>query len=106
MGVIRNRNASTDDSMTRWSPTGQADVGEERAAHLACGPAVGGTVIQTYATDLTDEQWDDLCATVFPDPHPADDLRQVLNTLLYRERFSCPWQLLPTGFPPVEIIRP
>jgi putative glycosyltransferase (TIGR04372 family) len=103
MGVTRYRNASTDDPMARGS---LAVADEDRVPHLTGGPAVGGPVNQTHATDVTDDQWHDLCAAVFPPPHPAGDLRPVLNALLYRERSYCPWRLLPPGFPPADLIRP
>lgn len=60
---------------------------------------------QPFHTDLRDDQWRDLRASVFDQPDAPPDLREVVNGLLYRDRSCCPWQLLPPGFPDRERLR-
>jgi len=57
-----------------------------------------------YPTDLSDEQWK-LIEPLLPPAKPGGrsrktDLREVFNALLYLNRASCPWRLLPHEFPP------
>lgn len=59
---------------------------------------------RTYATDLTDVQWDILRALLPPAPGGGrprtTDMRQVVNAILYVLRSGCAWHLLPHDFPP------
>ena len=52
-----------------------------------------------YKTDVTDAQWalvEPLIPPAVPKPGCAPtDLREILNTLLYQNRTSCPWGMLP-----------
>jgi putative transposase len=58
---------------------------------------------QTYATDLTDRQWD--CISPLIPPAKAGgrprslDMRQVLNAMLYIVVTGCQWRLLPRDYP-------
>jgi putative transposase len=54
-----------------------------------------------YPADLTDAQWA-ILEPLLPAPRPSQggrprelDMREVLNTLLYRNRSGCQWELLP-----------
>src|SRR5262245_32063670 len=59
---------------------------------------------RSYATDLTDAQWE-ILRKLFP-PAPGGgrprttDLREVVNAILYVLRTGCAWHLLPHDFPP------
>jgi putative transposase len=56
-----------------------------------------------YDTDLTDAQFTLLAPLLPPPKHtgrPRADLREVLNGILYLNRSSCQWRLLPHDFPP------
>ena len=52
-----------------------------------------------YASDLTDEQWAILEPMVPPAKHGGRhrhvDMREVINTILYLNRTSCQWDMLP-----------
>src|SRR5438874_5992058 len=52
-----------------------------------------------YPTDLTDEQWAAVEPLLPPAKHggrPREvDLREVVNTLFYRAKTGCQWQMLP-----------
>ncbi|MET0837415.1 MAG: transposase [Marmoricola sp.] len=57
-----------------------------------------------YPSDLTDEQWD-LLEPVFNAPGKrgrghADDLRSVVNAMLYNSQTGCQWRFLPESFGP------
>ena len=58
---------------------------------------------QSYATDLTDAQWQVIQAVLPTRRGPGRprrvDLRAVLNGLLYLTRTGCQWRLLPHEFP-------
>jgi putative transposase len=61
-----------------------------------------------YRTDLTDEQWK-ILKPLIPPAKPggrprAVDLREVLNTLLYQARTSCPWEVLPHDLLPKSTV--
>lgn len=43
---------------------------------------------------------------MFADHPRADDLRPVVDALVYRERAMCPWELLPPEFPQADVLRP
>jgi len=54
---------------------------------------------KAYRTDLSDAQWE-LIAISIPEPKPggrprSTDMREVINTLLYRNRTGCQWDMLP-----------
>jgi putative transposase len=58
----------------------------------------------SYPTDLTDEQWD-LLERVFNAPGKrgrkhADDLRSVVDAMLYIAQTGCQWRYLPESFGP------
>ena len=64
----------------------------------------------TYATDLTDAQWDAIAPLVtVTSPkggRPTEiDLRAIVNALLYKHRTGCQWRLLPSDFPPMSSVR-
>ena len=57
----------------------------------------------TYATDLTDGQWEQL-APLIPAAKPGGrprgvDIREVCNAIIYLTRTGCHWRLLPHDFP-------
>lgn len=59
---------------------------------------------QTYATDLTDAEWEYLKPR-FTGPRgrgrpPKYDARALLNAMFYVVRTGCAWRMLPAGFPP------
>jgi transposase len=56
------------------------------------------------ATDLTEEQWQQL-APLLPaqrrrQGRPRPDLRQMINAMLWIERSGCSWRALPSHFGP------
>jgi Putative transposase of IS4/5 family (DUF4096) len=63
---------------------------------------------RSYATDLTDAEWEAL------EPHvPAPNKRgrprthtprEILNAVFYVLKSGCPWRLLPRDFPPWETV--
>ena len=63
-----------------------------------------------YPTDLSDEQWNLLQATLPPRPkqrgrgRPPSDLRRICNALLYLVRAGCAWRLLPRDFGPWQTV--
>lgn len=63
---------------------------------------------ETYATDLSDEQWEHLRPFVEVQaktgPKRRVDLRAVLNGLLYKLKTGCQWELLPRSFPPKSTV--
>lgn len=68
-------------------------------------PAVQG---ETYKTDLTDAQWEQLLPFVEVQaktgPKRRVNLRAVLNGLLYKLKTGCQWELLPRSFPPKSTV--
>ena len=63
----------------------------------------------SYSTDLTDEQWALLEPLLQRSDGPGRptklDLRTVVNALLYKNRTSCQWRMLPSDFPPHSSVR-
>ncbi len=63
-----------------------------------------------YPTDTTEAQWA-LIVGLLPVQPPGPgrprtvDLRGVVNALLYQLRTGCPWEYLPTNFPPWQTVR-
>jgi putative transposase len=61
-----------------------------------------------YLTDLTDDQWAILAPLLPKAKHGGrprtTDLREVLNTLLYQDRTSCQWSLLPHDLLPKSTV--
>jgi putative transposase len=55
---------------------------------------------QRYPTDLTDAQWAILRPLVDSGRKRKNELRHVLNALLYLDRTGCQWRMLPREFPP------
>ncbi len=58
----------------------------------------------SYPSDLTDERWD-LLQPVFNAPGKrgrkhGDDLRTVVNAMLYVSQTGCQWRYLPASFGP------
>lgn len=68
-------------------------------------PTVQG---ETYETDLTDEQWEQIRPFVEVQaktgPKRRVNLRAVLNGLLYKLKTGCQWELLPRSFPPKSTV--
>lgn len=63
----------------------------------------------SYPTDLTDAQWA-LLEPLLQRPdgpgRPTElDLRTVVDALLYKNRTSCQWRMLPSDFPPHSSVR-
>jgi putative transposase len=57
-----------------------------------------------YPSDVTDDQWR-LIASSIPPPKPggrprSNDMREVVNAILYLSRTGCSWRHLPHDFPP------
>ena len=57
-----------------------------------------------YPSDVTDGQWR-LIASSIPPPKPggrprSNDMREVINAILYLSRTGCSWRQLPHDFPP------
>ena len=63
----------------------------------------------SYPTDLTDDQWallEPLLQRTDGPGRPTElDLRTVVNALLYKNRTSCQWRMLPSEFPPHSSVR-
>lgn len=58
---------------------------------------------KAYQTDLTDQQWKEL-EPFIPAAHPggrrrSQDMREILNGILYVLRTGCPWQHMPHDLP-------
>jgi putative transposase len=61
-----------------------------------------------YATDLTDEQWQEI-EPLIPPPKPGGrprktNMREVLSAINYALRTGCHWYLLPHDFPPQRTV--
>lgn len=61
-----------------------------------------------YPSDVTDGQWR-LIGPLIPPPKPGgrpreNDMRQVVNAMLYVVRTGCSWRQLPHDFPPWETV--
>ena len=57
-----------------------------------------------YPSDVTDSQWR-LIAPLIPPPKPggrprSNNMREVVNAILYLSRTGCSWRQLPHDFPP------
>jgi putative transposase len=57
-----------------------------------------------YPTDLTDTQWQ-LLAPLIPPAKPGgrprtNDMREVINAILYMLRGGCSWRMMPHDLPP------
>jgi putative transposase len=63
----------------------------------------------SYLTDLTDAQWAILEPLLQRSAGPGRPtelkLRTVVNALLYKNRTSCQWRMLPSDFPPHSSVR-
>ena len=63
---------------------------------------------KAYATDLTDEQWailEPLVPGAIHGGRPrAVDVREVINTILYRNRAGCQWDMLPHDLLPKSTV--
>lgn len=63
---------------------------------------------ESYETDLSDEQWEQIRPFVEvhakTGPKRRVDLRAVLNGLLYKLKAGCQWELLPRSFPPKSTV--
>jgi putative transposase len=59
---------------------------------------------RSYATELTDAQWELIAPFVLPETGGGrprtTDVREVVNAILYVLRSGCAWHLLPHDFPP------
>jgi transposase len=67
------------------------------------------SISMSYPTDLTDEQWallEPLLQRADGPGRPTElDLRTVVNALLYKNRTSCQWRMMPSDFPPHSSVR-
>jgi transposase len=67
------------------------------------------SITMSYPTDLTDEQWAVLepllLGSIGPGRPTELDLRTVVNALLYKNRTSCQWRMLPSDFPHHSSVR-
>ena len=59
---------------------------------------------KSYPSDLTDRQWS-IIEPLIPPAEPGGrhrevNMREVLNAILYLNRASCSWRMLPHEFPP------
>ena len=67
------------------------------------------SISMSYPTDLTDAQWallEPLLQRADGPGRPTElDLRTVVNALLYKNRTSCQWRMLPSDFPPHSSVR-
>src|SRR5260370_497736 len=65
-------------------------------------------VRKAYRTDLTDAGWELIKARLPPahqrPGYPPTALREVLNALLYQNRTSCQWELLPHDLLPKSTV--
>ena len=65
-------------------------------------------VRKAYASDLTDEQWEILEPLLPPQKEGGRDwqvdLREIINTINYRTRTGCAWEMLPHDFPPKSTV--
>src|SRR5512142_2256848 len=56
-----------------------------------------------YPSDLTDEQWA-IVKPLIPVPKVGrpwtNDMREIINAILYLNRSGCPWDMLPHDLPP------
>jgi putative transposase len=61
-----------------------------------------------YKTDVTDEQWALLQDQIPPAKHGGRprqvDMREVINTLFYQNKTSCPWDMLPHDLLPKSTV--
>lgn len=59
---------------------------------------------ESYATDLTDAQWELIAPFVLPETGGGrprtTNVREVVNAIFYVVRSGCAWHLLPHDFPP------
>lgn len=67
-----------------------------------------GSGKNTYASDVTDEEWA-LCApylTLMKENAPQREhpLREVFNAVRYLVRVGCPWHMIPNDFPPSSTV--
>jgi putative transposase len=57
-----------------------------------------------YPTDLTDDQWERVLELLVEQPKRGrpypEDLRRVVDAMLYIARTGCQWRMLPADFPP------
>jgi len=63
---------------------------------------------QSYATDLSDEQWELIFPLIVLPTGGAPrttDLREIFNVIYYQLRTGCQWRLLPHDFPPEGTVR-
>jgi putative transposase len=61
------------------------------------------TSLKTYASDLSDQEWD-ILEPLIPSAKPGGrprsvDMRQILNGIFYLLRSGCAWRLLPHDYP-------
>ena len=62
------------------------------------------SVRKSYATDLTEDQWELIAPFVLPETGAGrprtTNVREVVNAILYVLRSGCAWHLIPHDFPP------
>jgi len=73
-------------------------------AEVASGEPPGTLGPVAYPTDLTDDQWERVRELLLEQPKRGrpypDDLRRVVDAMLYIARTGCQWRMLPGDFPP------
>jgi putative transposase len=71
-------------------------------------PALPPVYPESYATDVTDVEWERIRPYVEvrekTEPERTVDLRAVWNALSYKLRTGCQWSLLPASFPPKSTV--
>jgi putative transposase len=57
-----------------------------------------------YPSDLTEAQWEELAPLIPPAKAGGrprtNDMREVINAILYVLRSGCPWRMMPHDLPP------
>lgn len=61
-----------------------------------------------YPTDLTDQQWE-ILEPLIPPPLPGgrpriQDMREIINGIIYILRAGCAWEMLPKDLPPKSTV--
>jgi putative transposase len=66
-----------------------------------------GTAIESYPSDLTEEEWKILKPLIPKEKtgrRRQHDLKAILNAIFYLVRQGCTWRGLPHDFPPYRIV--
>ena len=66
-------------------------------------PQIAAPTRKVYPSDLSDAEWELLKALLIElkalEHSTEDDLREVLNAILYAKRTGCQWEMLPHDLP-------